>query len=179
MSIEKEVSLVVDEQLMPDLSDYPKKVIEQHYLTPRTHDLNYPETENVEWRIRKSLSDKGVKWTTAIKIGQKSTGSRIELGTEVSEGAFGTSKEDISGYGFGGLIKRRYDLGDDMVVDEFIRASDGPHYQGEKEFDPNSDDDPLTWPSYPNWLTPALDLPTNRDRVVDTKPALGRGQYPA
>ena len=158
MAKEREISLRVNSN-HPDFTNYPYSDIEQHYFTPVTPDPRYPETKGFEWRTRLTKNPNGNIWQSCIKFGQKSSGQREEVETIVDEGAFGTTNSDISRYACGSLQKRRYSVGDGLIVDKYPG-----HIQAEKEFKDHEDES--TWRP-PEWCEPSIDLPSNR-KLADT-----------
>lgn len=175
MNHEIETAYRVDTSLLPDLSSYPYKDIEQVYYTPAGVDPAYPETEGVEWRIRKTIKPTGsVTYTTAIKIGDKRSGERLEIDTELSADAFGTNTQepeslsDVEQYGYGLVRKRRYDLGDDLVVDVLDPSLHGEGAVcAEKEFSSAEAQQSF---EHPEWCIPADDIPANRELAVPLSP---------
>ncbi len=175
MSQEIETAYQVDLATAPDLHAYPYEDIEQTYYTPLAPDPAYPETAGVEWRIRKTTDASGIiDYTTTIKIGDKSSGSRVELETKLPHGAFGRdgrkrwSPHDRELYGHGLVRKRRYELDDNLVVDVLDPELHGPDkLYAEKEF--TSPEEQADW-QQPAWCIPGSQVPSNRSLAVPIVP---------
>ena len=174
MAIEREISLRVNQESMPSLENFPYVDIDQYYMTPSISE--FPEVNGVEWRIRKKMqADGNVRWTSAVKFGDKSKGQRTEIETNLEPGSFFTDEVEIRSRAFAVLRKRRYDLGEELIVDRFIAATEGEKYQGEKEF--TTDDEAKAWQP-PAWLRRDSSLPSNRKRAIDLIPSDREAQPP-
>lgn len=174
MALEREISLRVDTERMPNLDQYPSVEIEQTYFTPSSTNPLYPETDKSEWRLRKITDISGsICFSTTLKFGDKSNGSRIEIETDIDKQAFG-SPSDVRQFAFASLLKRRYFLGKDLVVDKFLYASGETEYQAEKEF--REHESQRNW-GCPDWLVEDISLDSNRKRAVEHRPKYANGMY--
>jgi uridine kinase len=160
MSLEIERTFRVNPSLLPDLSSFPYIDIDQNYLSPYPHDPNYPEIENAELRIRSETNQQGkVTYTATAKFGDKSKGQRIEIETEIEPSDFGTDPEDIAQYGNGRVTKRRFLMGDELVVDQYDQSLFGKLIVAEKEFTDMTEFD--EW-EIPEWAIEDATIPSNR-----------------
>lgn len=74
----------------------------QVYFSPVNVDPRYPGVNAAEWRACQQISTDGtVSYTTAVKFGDKKSGSRVELEASLQSGVFGTEQADICDYGYG------------------------------------------------------------------------------
>ncbi len=169
MGLEIETAYRVDPGKLPDLSDFPYQDIRQVYFTPVDSDPRYPETAKAEWRIREKVDGEGnVRFTTAVKFGDKQSGSRTELETDLAVGAFGTTQEDVEKFAYGLVQKRRYDLGDSFVVDVYEPDVHGELVLAEKEFE--TAEHQASWQA-PDWCEAGDDIPSNRLIAAALKPS--------
>lgn len=174
MAIERELALRVDTERMPNLSIFPSDEIEQTYFTPYSSIPLYPETDKAEWRVRKITDSSGnISFMTTLKFGEKTSGSRTEIETEIDKEAFG-KPVDIDQFAFASLLKRRFYLGNGLVVDQFLHSSRGSEYQAEKEF--SLEENQQNW-GCPDWLTVDDTLVSNRQRAIELKPKYANGMY--
>ena len=163
---EIESTYKVDISRMPDIDRYPYEDITQYYLTPKQS--LYEECNQAEWRVRRLASiNQPDRWTAAVKFGSKADGSRAEIETELSEGDFGTRPEDIEGYAYGQLEKRRFYLEEGIIIDWITKGAYKGKLQAEKEF--TSREEMAAWEP-PNWLTLDSRLPSSRKLAQDLRP---------
>jgi len=159
MSQEIERAYRVNEALLPELGTVPAKRIDQVYFSPYPPSEAYPEVASGEWRVRTVTDDDGSKsYKATVKFGDKASGSRTEIETGLDRGDFGTSEADVSEFGFGIISKTRYDLGDDLTIDQFHEPATF-EWLAEKEF--ASEQAVADWQP-PEWCVPAVNIPGNR-----------------
>lgn len=163
MATEIERSYQVDPAHLPELESVPYKDIEQVYFTPVSFDLRYQELSSGEWRVRKVTTDGMTSYTTAVKFGDKASGSRHEIETAIDDSAFGTRSTDVSHYAFGVVRKRRFLLPDTIELDRF---EDGT-WLAEREFSDTSE--AATWQP-PDWLGREVKV-SNRQLAKPLTPA--------
>lgn len=169
MSLEIETAYRVDRSKLSDLSNVPSVDIRQVYFTPIDGDSRFPEADKAEWRVREKVDGQGnARFTTAVKFGDKKSGSRTELETNVLPGAFGTKQEDVDAFAYGIVHKRRFDLGDSFVVDLHDPEVHGDLALAEKEFE--STEHQAAWLA-PDWCQSADDIPSNRQIAASLSPS--------
>lgn len=169
MSLEIEQAYGVDPAKVPDLTRVPCKSIEQVYLSPYPPKPRYPEVADGEWRVRKIIKPgQEPHFTTAVKFGDKTSGSRLELETALEPGDFGTDDAATMDYGFGLVRKRRYQLPDQVVVDQFDKDTHGDLWLAEREF--ASPEEAAGWQP-PEWCRPLPRALSNRELARPLQPA--------
>jgi len=161
---EIETSYNVDATRLPDISVFPYADIEQLYLTPTGDNYQYPEISKVEWRIRRVLNFNGlVEFSSTVKIGDKKSGERIEIETSLnSDKNHDPIFPFYKNLAYGIVKKRRYQLGEDLVLDIYDPNLHGVRVTAEKEFKDK--------PQQTEWIPPewcvSINNVSNRDMAV-------------
>jgi uridine kinase len=116
MAPEIETARIIPASELPaDLENYPWTDITQTYLTPFPANERYPGLADAELRIRDMKDHLGrTACVAAAKFGDKRSGRRQEVETEISNYPFGKIAERLA---YGVVKKRRYDLGGKHTID--------------------------------------------------------------
>jgi uridine kinase len=124
--------LITTSALPPELENYPWTDITQIYLTPFPADEAFPELADAELRIR-HMTDHlgGTACIAAAKFGDKQSGQRTEVETELKAGSFDRLNERLA---YGSVKKRRYDLGGKHTIDVFDPSVHGDIIIEEQEY---------------------------------------------
>lgn len=161
MALEIERAYAVDPAQLPSLDGVPYKDITQIYLSPWPAHSAYPEVAHGEWRVRQiDKPGEDTRYVTTVKFGDKASGSRTEIETELEPGDFGTAKAHADEHGYGIIRKRRFTFPDGLVLDNFNPSLHGNKWSAEREFSNEHEAD--SWQP-PEWLNGSSQAPSNRE----------------